>query len=143
MGGIGLTEREGGAVVSQPGTRVLVVDDEPLMGTALRVAFEPTYDVVVASSGSEARSILQDDEAFDAIVCDLMMRDVSGIDLYRWLRERAPDLADRVVFVTGGAYTPEAEQFLGEVDNPRLQKPFSLDTLVDLVDAVVGAGRRG
>ena len=142
MGGIGLTEREGGAVVSKAGARVLVVDDEPLMGTALRVAFEPAYDVVVASSGSEARGILQDDSAFDAIVCDLMMRDVSGIDLYRWLRERAPELADRVVFVTGGAYTQEAERFLGEVDNPRLQKPFSLDALVDVVDAVVGAGRQ-
>ncbi len=117
--------------------RLLLVDDEPMMGTALRVAFDADYEVSLVESGEAACRLIESEEPFDAVVCDLMMPGLSGMGLYRWVRGRDPDLADRIVFVTGGAYTREAQAFLAEVDNPRLQKPFSLDALVELVDAVV------
>ena len=123
--------------------KLLLVDDEPMMGTALQVAFEGDYDVSLVASGEEARRLIASGARFDVIVCDLMMKGLSGMDLYRWVHDQDPALADRIVFVTGGAYTPEAQAFLDEVDNPRLQKPFSLDALADLVAAMVRSSRPG
>jgi hypothetical protein len=46
------------------------------------------------------------------------------MDLYDWLTREDPDLAEKMIFVTGGAFTPRAKAFLGRVKNPRLEKPF-------------------
>jgi len=118
-------------VVARP--RVLVVDDEPLMGTTLRVTIGDENEVVVASSGVEAREILQTDATFDVILCDLMMPGYSGMDLHDWLGRTAPSLADRMVFMTGGAYTDEARTFLNDTTNPHVDKPFDIDRLLELI----------
>jgi DNA-binding response OmpR family regulator len=117
-------------------SRVLVVDDEPMMGTTLRMAMAEAHDVVFVQSGEAARTLLERDRDFDAIVCDLMMPDLSGMDLYTWLDQRHADVAGRMIFMTGGAYTDASRRFLDAVDNPRIQKPFDVDELLQIVERI-------
>lgn len=102
--------------------RLLVVDDEPAVARALGRILQP-HDVVIAQGGQEALDVLAGDPSFDAIVCDLMMPGVSGIDLYESLLSTAPDLARRVVFVSGGAFTPRARDFIERHGVEVIDKP--------------------
>lgn len=104
--------------------RVLVVEDEVAVAEGLRLLLEHEYDVEVASGGKQALDLLLRDSRFDAVLCDLMMPGMSGIQLFRALATDAPGLERRLVFMTGGAFTPEAEAFLEEVTNARVEKPF-------------------
>jgi PAS domain S-box-containing protein len=108
--------------------RVLVVDDEPLVASLLRRMLAPQHDVLVATSGQEALRAIEE-STFDAIVCDVMMPGMTGMDLYSTLKQRDGSLAERMVFMTGGAFMPRVAEFLSKVDNPKLEKPFDLDTL--------------
>jgi CheY-like chemotaxis protein len=112
--------------------RVLVVDDEPVVGKSLRRLL-PEHDVTVTSGAAEALAAIALQPDLDVILCDLMMPEVSGIELYRELVSRHPELAPRVVFITGGAFTPEATAFLRQTGNPLLEKPFDLPRLRALV----------
>ncbi len=121
--------------------RILVVDDERPIRAALQRIFGREHEVVPATSGAEARTILEQDRGFDLILCDLMMPEMSGMELHEWLAERDPALADRMVFITGGAFTPRAAEFLGRVDNLRLEKPFDRVDLKKLVDSLILAAK--
>lgn len=112
--------------------RILIVDDEPMIGTTLRVLLSDDHDVVLAESGRDARERLEQD-TFDLVLCDLMMPGVSGMDLHRWLADRSPPLARRMVFMTGGVFTDEAREFLDGVPNPRIEKPFDTKQLLRLI----------
>jgi nitrogen-specific signal transduction histidine kinase len=105
--------------------RILVVDDDPIISTAIQRILTDQHQVSVVLSGREALKLLHSNPEFDLILCDLMMPEVSGIDLYQELRRSLPLLSSRMVFLTGGAYTPEAVRFLNSVGNPRLEKPFN------------------
>ena len=74
------------------------------------------------------------DMVFDAIVCDLMMPHITGMDLYAELRDRVRDQAERIVFMTGGAFTPAARAFLKDVKNLRLEKPFDPTDLRSIIN---------
>ncbi|UJR79405.1 Response regulator [Sandaracinus amylolyticus] len=113
--------------------RLLIVDDEPHLARTLQILLGDEHDVDVVTSGSAARERLERDASFDAILCDLAMRDVSGMDLHDWLVGTLPDVAARMIFMTGGAYTAEARAFLDRVPNPRVEKPFRLEELQALV----------
>jgi DNA-binding NtrC family response regulator len=73
------------------------------------------------------------DRGFDIILCDLMMPGMTGMDLYAELDKAAPEVARRVVFMTGGAFTPRAVSFLQGVSNPKIGKPLNLEELRVLV----------
>jgi PAS domain S-box-containing protein len=113
-------------------TRVLVVDDEPAVGNAVRRMLAE-HDVTVVQSGREALRLLVRDASWHAIVCDLMMAELSGMDLFDELAQKLPGLERRMVFMTGGAFTPRAQEFLERVKNARLEKPFRRDELLALV----------
>ena len=114
--------------------KVLVVDDEPLIGTTLRILLDD-HDVQVATSGTAARDLLAGGASFDVILCDLMLDDVSGMEIARWLEQERPDVVDRVVFMTGGAFTTEARDFLRNVPRHRqLEKPFSAEEIHRLLE---------
>jgi nitrogen-specific signal transduction histidine kinase/CheY-like chemotaxis protein len=103
--------------------RILIVDDDRPVAAAIALELDQ-HDVVVAESGREALEILRHDKSFDLILCDLMMPEISGMDVYEALRLIDPALLPRVVLMTGGAFTNRARQFLSEVDSPVLEKPF-------------------
>lgn len=113
--------------------RVLVVDDEELVAETVSRALAESYDVRVSTSARDALRVLAEDPGFDVVLCDLLMPDMSGMDLHRALAERQPGLEERLVFMTGGAFTQRARDFLARVENPRLEKPFELDQLHDIV----------
>jgi CheY-like chemotaxis protein len=135
-----------GSLVTAPASgadrlRVLVVEDDDTVAEGLKLLFDQDYDVDVALGGRSALDRLLG-ERYDAVLCDLMMPGMSGIQLFHALRAAAPGLERRLVFMTGGAFTPDAEAFLAQVGNPRLEKPFdfaSADQLLRRVAANEGA----
>jgi PAS domain S-box-containing protein len=118
-----------------PRARILLIDDEPRTARVLAELLSP-HEVTLAHSGREAISRLAGDTSFDAIVCDLQMNDGSGVDVYEYLNERAPDLARRVIFTTGGAFTQRAREFLDRCPQPVLEKPFDSARLATLVSGM-------
>lgn len=131
-----------GAVAPRP--RVLVVDDERTLRTTLAALLEDRYEVVLADSGAAAFALLSQDRAYDAILCDLMMPEISGMEVHAWVQDEAPELLSRMVFMTGGAFTRNASDFLEQVQNRHLEKPFEVESLVEVLDRVIRRGpRRG
>ncbi|WNZ62611.1 response regulator [Myxococcus sp. MxC21-1] len=114
--------------------RVLVVDDEPLLASVLGRILGVRHEVVVVHSGREALDTLARDADFDRIFCDLMMGDLTGMDVYDALSSRQPELLARFVFMTGGGFSERARTFLQSVPVPRIEKPFELGVLHALVE---------
>ena len=121
--------------------RILIVDDEPMVGTVIRQMLEAEHDVEVVYSGSEGIRLINEHPFFDVILCDLIMPYVSGKDLYEWVNGQSPDLARRIVFITGGAFTPTSKDFLSNVRNIMLEKPIESGELVALVRDLVSKNR--
>lgn len=109
------------------GARVLVIDDNVNLGRVMASALDlQRYQTKVVHSGREAVDVLTSGESFDLVFCDLMMKDVSGMDVYEELKKRRPGAEAALVFMTGGAFTDRARKFLDSVPNVRLQKPFDI-----------------
>jgi signal transduction histidine kinase len=109
--------------------RILVVDDEPMIAKVVERALAPEHEVVAAGSAGEALHRIGAGERFDVILCDLMMPEMTGMELHLEL-SRLPggEQASRMIFLTGGAFTNRARLFLDETPNLRIEKPF--DTLL-------------
>lgn len=121
------------------GRRVLIIDDDPLVASSLRRLLA-SREVHIADSGRRGIEMLRENDGFEVVLCDLMMPEVSGMDVYETVLEERPDLAERFIFMTGGAFTERARVFLDRVSNPKLEKPFDGKTLRMLV---AGHGSRG
>ncbi len=117
--------------------RVLVVDDDPGVGKALGIMLEDEHEVTCLTTAQEALRLLLRDSGYDIVFCDLMMPEVSGVDLYEALKLNRPGEEKKLVFMTGGAFTPEAKRFLSQVENLRIEKPFNLRELRRLVRRAV------
>ena len=142
-------------LASERPIRILVIDDDELVNQSIRRVLG-YYDVVVTQSAREALDIIDRSEdrsvdhspeggrglgrpqsgdpgskqlAFDVVLSDVMMPDMTGAELYEALIERNPAWADRIVFMTGGPFTATAEQFLRRRTHPVLTKPFTARAL--------------
>jgi CheY-like chemotaxis protein len=118
--------------------RVLVVDDEPAVASAIRRVLAAHHDVTVTGSAEDALEAIRDGERYDAILCDLMMPRMTGMELHAALEQAVPEQARRMVVLTGGAFTDGAREFLERVSLPRCEKPFEAAGLRELVRKVVG-----
>jgi PAS domain S-box-containing protein len=105
--------------------RILVIDDNELVGRAIGRMLEESHRVTLVGDGESALAIIEQGEEFDLVLCDMMMPGMTGMDLYEELAQRRPVLARRMVFMTGGAFTPRAAEFLATVHNPTISKPFT------------------
>ena len=103
--------------------------------SALRRRLQGRYDVVTVLGGVEALAHLSEDPLFDSIICDLMMPEVDGKSLYDAIKKEHPELVDRIVFMSGGAFTPRLRKFASAVSNPVLQKPVSREELEAMICA--------
>jgi len=127
------------AVVESPSeseagpARILIIDDEPLLGQTLLYAFKGRHDVAICTSGREALKYLETDSNFDLVLCDLMMPEVSGVAVYESVKQKQPQLASRFVFMTGGAFTERAREFLAQHPGAQLEKPFNLSEIERLL----------
>lgn len=123
--------------------RVLVIDDEERLAETIRMALSPPHDVDVCTKSREVLAWIEQGRDYDVVLCDLMMPDLSGPELYERVQAIRPELASRFVFLTGGAFTPRTRAFLHDVPNPRLEKPFELEALERLVEESLGARTSG
>ncbi|MFO0676167.1 MAG: PAS domain S-box protein [Polyangiaceae bacterium] len=114
--------------------RILVVDDEPAIVSAL-LGMLAGHVVQGAASGADALDMLRDQD-FDVVLCDVMMRDVSGIDVFEFLAREGRGRERRVIFMTGNAFTDEAREFLRSKVDRVLEKPFVQDDVVRMVARV-------
>jgi CheY-like chemotaxis protein len=119
-------------------SKILIVDDEAPIARALGRALR-THDVVVLDRAADALDAIRTGARFDAILCDLMMPEMTGEALHAALLDLAPDQAAAMIFLTGGATTSLALEFLARVPNARLEKPFELSTLGALIDKHLGS----
>jgi PAS domain S-box-containing protein len=117
--------------------RVLVIDDEALVGSAVRRILGSAHEVVVATTARAALERIGAGEQFDVLLCDVMMPAMTGIELFHDLQRNHPREAARTIFMTGGAFTDGAMQFLDTVGNARLDKPFDPDALRRLVQTPI------
>ena len=81
----------------------------------------------------EALSRLETDSGFDLVLCDLMMPDVNGAAVYASVKRDHPELAERFVFMTGGAFTTRAREFLSQHPGAQLEKPFNIADIEKLL----------
>jgi PAS domain S-box-containing protein len=113
--------------------RVLVIDDEPqVLRFMQRVLRE--HSVTCFEDAREALSLIDRGEPFDVVLSDLMMPSMTGMAFYEALLERQPELAKRVVFLSGGATLPNVDAFLRAVSNPRMDKPFAVEKIRSIVN---------
>ncbi len=109
--------------------RLLVVDDEPLVGRALQRALRGDADVEVEVSGAGALARIRRGERFDVVLSDVMMPELPGADFHAELQRFAPEVARSVVFMTGGAFSLREREFLAGIPNACLDKPLDLEQL--------------
>jgi CheY-like chemotaxis protein len=115
---------------------ILVIDDEVSVGQMLRRRLRD-HDVTPVTSAREALELLARDVRFDVILSDLMMPEMSGMQLYDELVRTRPEIALRIVFMTGGAFTRGAPEFLERVPNECLEKPFTEAALRAAIQRVI------
>jgi signal transduction histidine kinase len=120
-------------------SRILVVDDEPIVCFSLERLLAREADVVTATSARKALAMIQQGQRFDVLLCDLMLPEMDGPALYENIRDVDPLQATRVVFMTGGVFTVPARDFLETVANKRLSKPFDVDALLAVVRGALSA----
>ncbi len=117
------------------GKRVLIVDDEPLIVSALVSALSRSASVTGETSSERALEQLLAGADYDVIVCDVMMPGLTGTELHERIAIEKPNLAPRFVFITGGTYTARARDYLERIPNARLTKPFAVSDLVRALEA--------
>lgn|GEM_PF-1594080 len=121
-------------VAQRPG-RILIVDDDLAVARTIARALRK-HEVQICGSGDEALQSLAKNR-YDVIVCDLMMPGMTGMELFDALEATQPDIQQRMIFVTGGAFTSRASEFLARVPNMRFDKPLDVKRLRVAVDEMV------
>jgi len=114
-------------------SKILVVDDEALIRRAFIRALSKRHHIVTARSGEETLDILESGQRFDILFSDIMMPGMDGMQLFKRIEAQWPEQAERIVFMTGGAFSDEVPAFFEQVSNVRVTKNLSLNELRALV----------
>ncbi len=125
--------------------RILAIDDDLLVLKAYRRSLGRHHNMTFASDGEDALAVLETEHDFDVILCDLMMPNMDGPRFFEALARHHPNFLDRIVFCSGGTFTPRAEQFVSDCDCPLVHKPIHsselLKVLFETVDRADGLYR--
>ncbi len=116
--------------------RILVIDDERLIGRALQRALSPPDEVVFCEDAQEALDLVAAGQHFDLVLCDLAMPGMNGADVFERICSRWPALRPRFVLMTGGATNPVTQRFLDEALTPLLSKPIDFVVLRALLEQI-------
>ena len=118
---------------------VLLIEDEPAVMALVRAVLEGYgYTVVPTESGAEALRLLEDGN-FHGVISD--MRTPGGVDgaqVYAWLASHRPELASRVVFITGDMANEETAATLRRTGAPCVEKPFRVQEFISVVEQTMG-----
>ena len=113
--------------------RVLVVEDEPAISqVCLRVLTGEGFEVDIAVNGRVAQEMIEEQQ-YDLFLIDIRTPEMNGKELYQWLKESYPQMADRVIFTTGDVMSGDTQDFLEQSARPFLPKPFTPDELKAIV----------
>jgi CheY-like chemotaxis protein len=115
--------------------RVLVIDDDRELARALADELQREHDVVIVNGADEALELFET-RFFDVVLCDLRMPGISGEVLYERVRQADPGRAERFIFMTGVGFGADVESFLSRAGRPFLEKPFSMEEVLDVILSV-------
>jgi PAS domain S-box-containing protein len=118
--------------------RVLIVDDEAAVGRTLARLVADEHQVEAVTTIAEAIARIDSGQGYDVVLCDLMMPEGTGMDLHGRLVDVHPTLARHMLFMTGGVFTPAAEQFLAQPDIQVIEKPIRRDPLLAALSLAAG-----
>jgi DNA-binding NtrC family response regulator len=130
--------------MTQTGTRpasapVLLIEDEPAVMAYVCAALERSgYQVVTAPSGADALRLLESGD-FHGVVSD--MRTPGGVDgaqVHAWIATHRPELAKKVVFITGDIANEETVATLQKTGAPCVEKPFRVQQFISVVEKTMG-----
>jgi CheY-like chemotaxis protein len=118
---------------------ILLIEDEPSVMAYLQAALERGgYPVVGCQSGVEALQVLASGEFFGVISDMRTPGGVTGADVHAWLSQNRPELASRIVFITGDIANDETVETLRKTGAPCVEKPFRVQQLLPVVEQTMG-----
>jgi CheY-like chemotaxis protein len=130
--------------MNQPATKpaappVLLIEDEPAVMAYVRAVLERNgYSVVCTESGVDALGLLERGD-FQGVVSDMRTPGgVDGGDVYAWIAEHRPQLAPRLVFITGDIANEETVATLQKTGAPCVEKPFRVKQFISVVEKTMG-----
>lgn len=119
--------------------KVLLIDDEPAVGTAVRRLLRETCEIEALLSARQALQRLAEGARYDAIVCDVMMPEMTGVQFFLELERTLPELARRTGLMTGGVFDTKAREYIESRAVKVLYKPFERENLRRFVERLCGA----
>lgn len=122
--------------------RVLIVEDDATVSRALHRLLHRTHEVELAHDGVEALASIRAGRRFHAIVSDVAMPQMTGLELFDHLAREAPEQARRIVFLTGGVQGPVARR-LRQTGAPQLEKPVDISALRDTIAQLAATSTAG
>jgi len=119
--------------------RILLIEDEPSVAAFLRSALERRgYEVVPSSSAASGVQLLASSD-FDGIISDFRTPGgMNGADVHDWLRRNRPEMANRIIFITGDTASDETLTLLAQAGTPCVEKPFRVQQLMAAVEKTIG-----
>ena len=134
--------RAGEGIGRAVGKRVLVIDDEVVLVDLVgHFLTREGYQVEKISDSQEGLRLL-DSRQFDLIFLDMKMPQISGREFYQRVRERIPEVSERIVFLTGDVASRATQTFIEATGNICLRKPFTLKEIKDVLNRFFGAKDR-
>jgi len=118
---------------------ILILDDEAAVAQTMQRALNLEHRIVLSQSPAESLAFLRLGKRYAAILCDLSMPGINGIQFYDAVQALDPFQAQRIIFVSGGAYLEGIQSRLEAINNVLLNKPFTFDQLRQTVRRVVSA----
>jgi CheY-like chemotaxis protein len=118
---------------------VLLIEDEPAVMAYVRAALERSgYAVVCTESGAEGLRLLESGE-FLGVVSDMRTPGgVDGADVHAWLSRHRPDMAMRIVFITGDIANEDTVATLRKTGAPCVEKPFRVQQFISVIEKTIG-----
>ncbi|MGQ9546247.1 MAG: response regulator [Dehalococcoidia bacterium] len=118
---------------NRTGNRILVVEDEPsISNMCQRVLTREGFDVDIAANGVVAQDMVEKTQ-YDICLIDIRTPEMNGLQLYQWLQRKYPQLANQVIFTTGGVLDEKTLPFIEQSGRLFLPKPFTPDELITAV----------
>jgi DNA-binding NtrC family response regulator len=128
-----------GAIPTLERARILLIEDEPSVAAFLRIALERRgYEVVLAPSAADGLEILATND-FRGVISDFRTPGgITGADVHEWLKRHRPEMATRMIFITGDTASKETVELLAQAGISCIEKPFRVQQLLGAVEKIIG-----
>jgi len=128
-----------GAIPTLERARILLIEDEPSVAAFLRIALERRgYEIVLAPSAADGLEILAAND-FRGVISDFRTPGgITGADVHEWLKRHRPEMATRMIFITGDTASKETVELLAQAGISCVEKPFRVQQLLGAVEKIIG-----